>query len=259
MTKSFWGFARRWVGRVRAAPRVLLALDFDGTLAPLVDHPSRARMPATLRKRLGALTDRCDVAVLSGRSLADVRKRVGVGKVFYGGNHGLEMSGPGFGYVNPTARRLKRHTGEMMRLAQEALRSVAGVHLEEKGYGLSVHYRRVQPEQMVFFKTVLSTLKRKTHARAFHWTRGHCVWELRPRVRWDKGRALRTIRRHRGRPFVIAVGDDATDEDMFRAAVGRGFAVKVGSEKTRAAYRLSRQGEVLAFLKWTLDLVRRIP
>jgi trehalose-6-phosphatase len=55
------------------------------------------------------------------------------------------------------------------------------------------------------------------------------------------------------------VGDDATDEDMFRAAVGRGFAVKVGSEKTRAAYRLSRQGEVLAFLKWTLDLVRRIP
>ncbi|HMX44103.1 MAG TPA: trehalose-phosphatase, partial [Elusimicrobiota bacterium] len=133
MTKSFWGFAHRWVGRVRAAPRVLLALDFDGTLAPLVDHPSRARMPATLRKRLGALTDRCDVAVLSGRSLADVRKRVGVGKVFYGGNHGLEMSGPGFGYVNPTARRLKRHTGEMMRLAQEALRGVAGGHLEEKG------------------------------------------------------------------------------------------------------------------------------
>lgn len=57
----------------------------------------------------------------------------------------------------------------------------------------------------------------------------------------------------------MAVGDDATDEDMFRAAVGRGFAVKVGPEKTRAAYRLSRQGEVLAFLKWTLELVRRIP
>jgi trehalose-phosphatase len=249
MTKSFWTHAGTWVKTWRAAPRVLSVLDFDGTLAPMVDHPSRARMNSAVRKSLEALTASGRVAVVSGRSLADVRKRVRVRKLFYSGDHGLEMAGPGFRYTNRAAFLLKRHTGELMRLAKKAMRGIPGVHLEKKGYGISVHYRRVRPARLGQFRKRLFALKQTTNALAFHWTRGHCVWELRPRARWDKGKALLKLWRRLGRPYVVAVGDDVTDEDMFRAVRGRGVGVKVGPGVTAAGYRLRSQNEVPRLLR----------
>jgi small-conductance mechanosensitive channel len=103
--------------------------------------------------------------------------------------------------------------------------------LKKKGYGISVHYRRVRPARLGQFRKRLFALKQTTNALAFHWTRGHCVWELRPRARWDKGKALLKLWRRLGRPYVVAVGDDVTDEDMFRAVRGRGGRRQGGARR----------------------------
>jgi trehalose-phosphatase len=91
--------------RVADAPQLLLLLDFDGTLTPLVDQPADARLPAETRQVLETLATRrnCQVAVISGRSLEDIKARVPVPGVILAGNHGLEIQGPDFHYTHPTA------------------------------------------------------------------------------------------------------------------------------------------------------------
>ena len=106
MTKSFWPHSNKWGEKISAAKRAMLVLDFDGTLAPLVDHPSRARLNPASRKRLAELAESCDLAVVSGRSLGDVRRRVGGEKAVYGGNHWRGMAGTGVRHNNRAGVRL---------------------------------------------------------------------------------------------------------------------------------------------------------
>lgn len=250
MTKPFWPSARFLEGELDRAEAVLVILDFDGTLAPLVDRPTRAKMSPTNRRALKNLTGAATVAVFSGRALSDVRRRVAVRPIYFGGNHGVEMAGPSFRYVNPRARRYRAHAPAFDRLARRVFDGIPGVHLEAKGFGLSVHYRAVPYGRMAEFNRRLAALKKETDAVRFHWTTGHLVWEIRPRVGWNKGQALLLLWRRLGRPFVVCVGDDVTDEDMFRAVRGCGVGVKIGRGRTEADFRLRRQGGVLRFLRW---------
>lgn len=244
--RPFW----RTLGAVRISKPLLCVLDFDGTLAPLVEHAGRARMTPGVRRLLERLREMAGVAVVSGRALKDVRRRAGVRGIVYGGNHGVELAGRRQAYLHPAARRLKKHAGELLRQAQRIFKSVPGAFVEGKGFGVSVHFRRVPPRARGAFDRGVRKLKKETHALAFLWTRGHQVWDLRPATGWSKGRALQRLWRRTGKPFVVCVGDDATDEDMFRSVRGKGFGVKVGPGPTRARYRLALQNEVPRFLKW---------
>lgn len=235
---------------VRLGKPILCVFDFDGTLAPLVDHPGRAELSPPLRRELERLRKKAGVAVLSGRALRDVRRRVGIKGIVYGGNHGVEMGGQGHAYLHPAARRLKSHAGELLRRALRVFKDVPGVIIEGKGFGVSVHFRRVAHPFRRMFDRGVRNLKKETHALAFLWTRGHKVWDLRPPTGWNKGKALDLLWRRMGKPFVVCLGDDVTDEDMFRAVRGKGFGVKVGGERTGARYRLESQKEVTRFLKW---------
>lgn len=234
----------------RLGKSFLCVFDFDGTLAPLVDHPARAGMSLSFRRELERLREKADVVVLSGRAVRDVRGRVGIRGIVYGGNHGVELEGRGQTYLHPAARRLKKHAGELFRRARRVFQDVPGVIVEGKGFGVSVHFRRVAPSFRPMFERGVRELKRETHALAFLWTRGHKVWDLRPPTGWNKGKALDRLWRRMDKPFVVCVGDDVTDEDMFRAVRGKGFGVKVGAERTGARYRLDSQKDVLRFIKW---------
>lgn len=234
----------------RLGTPLLCVFDFDGTLAPLVDHPARARMSLPLRRELERLRARAGVAVLSGRAVRDVRRRVGIKGIVYGGNHGVEMEGRGHPYLHPAARRLKGRAGEMVRRARRVFKDVPGVFIEGKGFGVSLHFRCVALPFRRMFDRGVRKLKKETHALAFLWTRGHKVWDLRPPTGWNKGKALDRLWRRMGQPFTVCVGDDVTDEDMFRAVRGKGFGVKVGAERTGARYRLGSQKDVLRFIKW---------
>ena len=95
--------------RLARAESVLLCLDFDGTLAPIVDEPMLAMLPAAMRQTLNELAalENVTIAIVSGRALGDVKGRVGMPGLIYAGNHGLEIEGPGLSFEHPVAAGLK--------------------------------------------------------------------------------------------------------------------------------------------------------
>jgi len=243
-------------GRLAAAPTVLLCSDFDGTLAPLVDSPDMAEMPSSVRDLLRRLArhERIVPAIISGRALADVRQRVGLPGLIYAGNHGLEIAGPDFAFVEPGAAECRDKLGELVAALASRLHSIVGVLVEDKGLTASVHYRQVASERWEDVRHQVHTvLAGRDHP--FVLTTGHQVFNLRPRVYWDKGNAVAWIANSIGRPgaLIVYLGDDVTDEDAF-AALPEAITVKVGDPpETTAHYHLDDPAAVRQFLEWLVQ------
>src|SRR5438128_1043660 len=130
--------------RIRNAPRCLLCLDFDGTLAHFVGDPATARLSPPVDRALRALAahDTLALAIVSGRDRTDLHHRVNIPGIIYAGNHGLDISGPGYMFIEPTAAS---RTEELRGLAQTLttkLQGIEGVIVEYKGLTISVHYRQ---------------------------------------------------------------------------------------------------------------------
>jgi trehalose 6-phosphate synthase/phosphatase len=234
------------IGKRIAGRELFLCLDFDGTLAPIVERPELAEMPEEIRALLVFLKDRCTVVILSGRSLADIRARVGIPGLIYGGNHGaeLEMAGksvPGL----PDDRPLLE---EFLARAGEELARFPGVLIEDKGVTASVHFRLVNPSHLAGFTGAFRELSRHYRER-LRITEGRKVFEVRPRGARGKGEALGWVMEAAGRGRMpVYIGDDTSDEDAFRAIRGKGISVSVGGSP-EAEYSLGKQGEVREFLE----------
>jgi trehalose-phosphatase len=245
-----------WSAARAAAGDMLLALDFDGTLAPIVPRPDDATMLESARAALGALAARADtrVAIVSGRGLADVRARVGLDAIYYAGNHGLEIEGPGMHRVHDGAARARPALAECAARLRTLEREHAGVLVEDKGLTLSLHYRRVEDAAEE------GTIVRRAHALCddvpgLRLTEGKKVVEVRPDVEWDKGRAtvflLDALLGASPAAPVVFIGDDRTDEDAFRALGSRGEGVIVADTPpadTAAASYVRSPAEVGALL-----------
>jgi trehalose 6-phosphate phosphatase len=244
---------------VEACPHLLLLLDFDGTLAPIVEVPQLARMPDATRAVLEPLVRRrdCTVGVVSGRSLEDVQARVGIPGVVYAGNHGLEISGRGIEFTQARAIDLMDVVAEVAEALAGRLAGIPGVLLEFKGLTASVHDRLVSPADRDSVERLVRAAVPPDHPHLVA-GRGKLVWELRPRVRWNKGTAVRFIRERLGlcRTLTIYLGDDRTDEDAF-AEVGRFVTARVGTpQSTRAGYHVTDTLDVGEFLQWLSRVVR---
>jgi trehalose 6-phosphate phosphatase len=245
--------------RIRQAPRCLLCLDYDGTLAPFVPDPGDAFLTPPMDRLLRDLAghDTMALAIISGRDRADLQGRVNIPGVIYAGNHGLDISGPGYVFVEPTAAS---HSEELRGLSQaltSRLQSFAGVLVEYKGLTISVHYRQA-PESAgeEIRRLVHATLAGTSHP--FVLSAGEKVHEIRPRVYWNKGTAVNWIRAQLGKPdaLPIYVGDDTTDEDAFAAIRDDGIGIKVGTEaETAARYTVNDAADVRKFLKWLAELL----
>lgn len=244
--------------RLRGTPLVLLFLDFDGTLTPLVDSPEMADLPPEMRKVLQTLIDRkrAFLTLISGRQLADVQARGRLPGLIYVGNHGLEIQGPGLSFIEPNAAACRGTLNELAAELARKLQAVAGAFVEDKGLTLSVHYRQVAPEEGETVRQIVhATLANASYP--FVLTMGHKIFNIRPRVAWDKGTAVRWIIGQLGKPnaLPIYIGDDVTDEDAF-AALREGVTVKVGnSGKTAARYQVADPAEVQRFLEWLADVL----
>lgn len=258
--QAWWPTIRQQVLRARL---VLLCCDFDGTLAPIADHPSQARLPTDTKRLLEQLASLrgLRVALVSGRALADLKRLVGLSRVTYVGNHGLEAKGPGLSFLHPQARRLRHTLHRLSRKLAQALRKIPGASVEWKGLTASLHWRNVpRPAQRRFHRLVKELTVPYTERGTIRVTRGKRVVEIRPRVDWDKGRVLewllnRLSGRHRSwKACVLYVGDDRTDEDAFKIVnhLG-GLSVLVGRQSTRTAarYWLKDPHEVQ---RWLADL-----
>jgi trehalose 6-phosphate phosphatase len=239
--------------RLSNASHWLLGLDFDGTLAPLVDHPDGVHFAPRMERLIQTLAARpnISVAIVSGRERTDLASRVGIPGLIYAGNHGLDIDGPGMSYVEPTAFRSIPAMQSLAGALDERLRGIAGVFVENKGLTLSIHYRQVAPaEHEEVHRRVQGMLARAGQPLVL--TTGVKVYEIRPRTHWNKGAALGWIRDQIGKTEIalIYIGDDTTDEDAFRA-LADGVTIRVGfTEGTAARYYAESQSEVGAFLEW---------
>ncbi len=256
MTQPLFDRLPEIAAKVEAAGDLLVFLDFDGTLAPVVSDPAMAFIPPqTLRalKNLAAI-EKVSLAIISGRALQDLKARVGMPNLIYAGNHGLEISGPGVYFIQPDAGKRVQALSELLRDLQSRLQNIPGVQVENKVLTASVHYRRAPADKLREIHQV-TNLAVTGSGGLFQMTPGLQVYEIRPRVSWHKGKAVGWIKEalSKGDALSVYVGDDATDEDAF-LALPEGITVSVGSaRRTSARYYLEDQGALQAFLGWLIE------
>ena len=242
-------------GFIKAYP-LFLFLDYDGTLTQLRDHPSRARLSRPMRAAIEACSERTDthVAIVSGRSLEDIRKMVGNPDLVFAGNHGLEIEGPGIEHFRH--EDLVHYVERAEALAEElhAMES-DGAWTEAKGPTLTFHYRSVPEDKR---KSLVEEVREAVTRHGYQARDAHSALEARPPIGWDKGRAVLHVLRERfGLAWsenvrVIYVGDDQTDEDAFRFLGGLAMTFRVGAADTptAAAHRLPNVPAVQALIDW---------
>ena len=238
-----------------AARRPAVFYDFDGTLSDIVDDPDAARLAPGAAEALHNLAARCPVAVLSGRDLADVTKRVGQPGIWYAGSHGFELTAPdGTHHQNDAAAAtipvLERVAAEL----RDQLGSIPGVVVEHKRFGVAVHYRNAARDRV---GEVAAAVRAAGQRHALRVTTGREVIELRPDIDWDKGKTLRWVIDHlqhvgSGPLVPIYLGDDITDEDAFDAVRHDGVPIVVrhsddGDRATAALFALDSPARVSEF------------
>lgn len=234
--------------------RLFAALDYDGTLTPIVERPEWAVLSESTRATIRKLGSRCAVAVISGRDLRDVRELVGIEEIFYAGSHGFDIAGPRGTRIE--ARKGEEYIPLLDRVEEQlrdVLRDIEGSQVERKKYSIAVHFRRVAESEVARVeRTVDDALKSRPELRKGH---GKKVFEIQPRIDWDKGRALLWLMEAAAMdgPDVLPlyIGDDVTDEDAFRVLEKRGIGIFVtdgGRRETKAHYALSDPDEVRVFL-----------
>lgn len=247
-----------------ATRELVVLLDYDGTLTPIVEDPGAAVMADDMRDMVSRLADRHTVAIISGRDLDELRRLVGVESAYYAGSHGFDLAGPG-------DWRRRPGQGEAflpdLDAAEEALRErlagIAGHQVERKSFAIAVHHRNVADADLGPLERVVDQVI-AAHDR-LRKGRGKKVLQVQPDTPWDKGRAVQWLLRHLAldgpEVLPIYIGDDRTDEDAFRALAGRGLgiAVRDGERNTSADYSLSDPAQVRRFLDYLLDGRDRTP
>jgi trehalose 6-phosphate phosphatase len=240
---------------------VLLVLDFDGTIAPIVRRPSDAFLPPKTRDLLRRLSkmDWCSLAIVSGRTLRSLKGKVRIDGIIYGGNHGARLSGPGIDFQAPLAETT--HVMQTIAPRLGVLRSsIKGVIIENKKESLSVHYRAVAEGKAVGIpELVAATIKPFLATGLINVRAGKKVIDITPSS-WDKGKAvmwlldrMRSLDPGNRTVLPICVGDDTTDEDAFAAIGADGLTVVVGGDApSRAVYYLKDTSEVHKFLVYLL-------
>jgi trehalose 6-phosphate phosphatase len=246
--------------KLSRSDRLILALDFDGTLVPLFKgHHGRPEAGPSLKRLLTQLAhaEGIHLAFASGRGLADLRRRLQIPKSAYIGNHGLEAADGPWVWTHPTARRDRPAIASLAKALLPAVESASGASLEDKGLSLSLHFRAVKgtPQLRKLEQAVNAHVAASRGAvRVLH---GKKVWNLNPAVDWDKGRALlHWVKARNLRGTLVFIGDDKTDEEGFRSLGRRAVCVKVGPGVTVADYRI-RQRDVRLLLEVLLAAHRR--
>ncbi|NP_001141014.1 Probable trehalose-phosphate phosphatase 9-like [Zea mays] len=256
--------------------QVAVFLDYDGTLSPIVEDPDRAVMTDEMRDAVRGVAARFPTAIVSGRCRDKVFSFVRLAELYYAGSHGMDIRGPtadanhhhGNGKAEAEAEAvLCQPASEFLPVMQEVYaalvakveRAIPGAKVEDNKFCLSVHFRCVEEAcWAALFEQVRAVLRDHPGLRL---TQGRKVLEVRPMIRWDKGKALEFLLHalgfaadaDRDDVFPIYVGDDRTDEDAFRVlrARGHGAGILVSRfpKDTSASFTLRDPAEVKEFLR----------
>lgn len=253
MTKPLAAAGQDPIERLARHRLIALFLDVDGTLAPIAQTPSKARVPQSTRHLLARLRSHSGVAVVivSGRSATEARELVGVPVDVAIGNHGLEFA-RGASHPRPIlAASERKRMATAARRIRLSIAELEGVWLEDKRWTLAVHYRAAP-----------SAIERALRRRVRGAVRGvgvQLLWgkkviDVKPGGGWHKGKAVRLLLRKQYGPGwsrtvgVLYAGDDVTDEDVFSTAPKSVVTIKVGRGPTQAAYRTRSPSTLAAWL-----------
>ncbi|PWZ14779.1 putative trehalose-phosphate phosphatase 3 [Zea mays] len=256
--------------------QIVMFLDYDGTLSPIVEDPDRAVMSEEMREAVRRVAEHFPTAIVSGRCRDKVLNFVKLTELYYAGSHGMDIQGPAAcrqpnhvqqaNVVHTQAEAAAVHyqaASEFLPVIEEVFRtltakmeSIAGARVEHNKYCLSVHFRCVREEEWnAVNEEVRSVLREYPNLKLTH---GRKVLEIRPSIKWDKGKALEFLLKSLGYAgrndvFPIYIGDDRTDEDAFKVLrnMGQGIGILVSKlpKETAASYSLSDPAEVKEFLR----------
>jgi len=252
------------IRRQLSGRRPAVFLDYDGTLTPIVARPELAVLSDEMRTTLHDLAARCPVAIVSGRDRQDVENMVQIDSLVYAGSHGFDIVGPdglkmrheeGASYgpsLQAAAEELERRVGDIL-----------GVLIERKRYAVALHYRLVAEEDLLAIGLAMAEVA--ASYPDLRRTGGKKVYELRPGIAWDKGKAvtwlLQALQLDAPEVLPFYLGDDETDEDAFRVLEGRGIGILVAErpDETRAHYLLRDPEEARVFLQHLIAAVKAAP
>ncbi|XP_021851692.1 probable trehalose-phosphate phosphatase H isoform X2 [Spinacia oleracea] len=238
--------------------KIVVFLDYDGTLSPIVNDPEVAFMTEKMRAVVHEVGCCFPTSIISGRSREKVYDFVQLDNIYYAGSHGMDIMAP----LQPLRiRDWKYHAKAVDRKIQKSLEekteAIEGVKLEDNKFCLSVHFRNVPDEDLgTLEEQVKSVLEEHPQ---FRLTRGKKVLEIRPPIDWDKGHALEYLLDSLGLAgsndvLPIYIGDDTSDEDAFelihRRRQGHSIIVTSIPRETWASYSLYDTTEVMLFLEY---------
>ncbi|WP_128545341.1 bifunctional alpha,alpha-trehalose-phosphate synthase (UDP-forming)/trehalose-phosphatase [Larkinella soli] len=236
----------------KSAENPLLLLDFDGTLAPIVDDPAEARLSESMATLIRQLTETSDVAVISGRDRRFLEQTFATIPVHIVAEHGAFYKAPDADW-----KRLDLSTEDWVAPVRALLDQFIGRHrgtfMEEKETAIAWHYRKSGEEDIEMRAMELAMqLRNLPSLIPLTVIQGSKVVEVKPALH-SKGTVARSLFEQKRYDFVVSIGDDTTDEDMFRQLPDWAYSVRIGAGESEARYRLARQQEVLPLLELMLE------
>lgn len=254
---NLWKNLDKITAKIQKAPVKILMLDFDGTLAPIAETPSVAKLSVEMKNLLNKLSRKKGfyLAIISGRSLPDLKKKVSLKNIIYAGNHGLEGEIFKEKYCFPIPKEMLFTLKTIEQQLSQTAKQLKGVFVEDKRSVLSFHYRlagKQIPEAKAVFNKIVSPFIQNDLVSILV---GRMVYGIRPKVDWDKGNFAKLVinkvkTRTKTTPAAIFIGDDTTDEDIFRK-LNNEITVKVGKGSlSNAKYCLKNTKDVFKFLRW---------
>ncbi|XP_020878008.1 probable trehalose-phosphate phosphatase I isoform X1 [Arabidopsis lyrata subsp. lyrata] len=246
--------------------QIVMFLDYDGTLSPIVDDPDKAFMSSKMRRTVKKLAKCFPTAIVTGRCIDKVYNFVKLAELYYAGSHGMDIKGPAKGFSRH--KRVKQSLlyqpandylpmiNEVYRQLLEKTKSTPGAKVENHKFCASVHFRCVDEKK--WSELVLQVRSVLKEFPTLKLTQGRKVFEIRPMIEWDKGKALEFLLEALGfgstnNVFPVYIGDDRTDEDAFKMLRdrGEGFGILVSKfpKDTDASYSLQDPSEVMDFLR----------
>ncbi|XP_057431241.1 probable trehalose-phosphate phosphatase J isoform X2 [Lotus japonicus] len=247
--------------------QIVMFLDYDGTLSPIVDDADCAFMSDSMRKTVRKLARCCPTAIVTGRSKDKVYNFVRLAELYYAGSHGMDIKGPTrsskYNKDSKAKTILFQPASEFLPMINEVYqqlvektKSTPGAKVENNKFCTSVHFRCVDEQKWSELAyQVKSVIKNYPKLRL---TQGRKVLEIRPAIKWDKGKALEFLLESLGLAncsdvFPVYIGDDRSDEDAFKKLRdrGQGFGILVSKfpKDTSASYSLQEPNEVMYFLQ----------
>jgi len=236
---------------------VSLFFDYDGTLTPIAAHPEKAFLSYKTKTILKALSGIYQVAIVSGRGLADLKERVGIDGITYVANHGWEISAPDYTLIVDQGAACRAAFEELRPRIDSLCARFGGALFEQKGATFSVHYRMLDARFVAAFcKEFEDTVGPFIGAVSVF--SGKMVYEVRPSFAWNKGSAVEWLlsKDEFCGTYPVYIGDDTTDKDAFAVVNGRGVSIYVGVPDDSSDYVFSLQSDVDVFLAKLKDLCR---